>query len=163
MWCQCCNLEQVLLFLPNNSECQILQERNLQSPGNKSAEELNCSTFTTVDYLPLIKSVLSKSPPSMAQYIGTHKNIYKPPAYPPSWHHFLNWFVTSGFKGKLYNKLSYTGVTEIKLSIYMKTTIFIGQIIRRNGENNSWFTLKAEASPSKPIWRDQIPKLGKVR
>lgn len=113
-------------FWLNNNECQILQERNLQSPGNKSAEELNCSTFTTVDYLSLTKSVFSKPLPSMAQYIGRDKNIYKPQAYPPLWHHFLNWFVTSGFKGKLCNKQSYTGEAVIKLSIYKKTTIFIG-------------------------------------
>lgn len=62
-------------FWLNNSECQILQERNLQSLGNKSAVELNRSAFTTVDYLSLIKSVLSKSPLSMAQNIDTDKNI----------------------------------------------------------------------------------------
>lgn len=125
MWCQLCNLEQALLFWLNNSERQILQESNLQSLGNKSAMELNRSAFTTVDYLSLIKSVLSKSPLSMAQYIDTDKNIYKPQAYPrPIWCHFLNWFITSIFKGEICNKQSYTWVTVIKLSLQRKKDHF---------------------------------------
>lgn len=73
----------MLLFCLNNSERQILQERNLQSLCNKSAVELNRSAFTTVDYLSLIKSELSKSTLSMAQFIDTDENIYKTQAYPP--------------------------------------------------------------------------------